>query len=242
MLPIDLEILKYILFEKPLYAYKIRPYLRTVDYTELKIRLENYQRDESLLTKDLSTAPFTIFDLETTGLLPEVGHEIISIGAIRIYGTQHIQYERFHQHIYPIRPVPKRTLELTGISREDLKNGHSFCDAYYNFLEFSKDTILVAYPAAFDMNFLQTMLKRWKLPVKTPYSVDAQSLVKQLYPNNKIQLDTIISDLGISKLERHHALNDATMTAELFQKLLQDCMDLGMETPGELINYAQKKS
>nr|WP_202406266.1 3'-5' exonuclease [Pontibacillus yanchengensis] len=191
---------------------------------------------------DLSTAPFTIFDLETTGLLPEVGHEIISIGAIRIHGTQHIQYERFHQHIYPIRPVPNRTLELTGMSREDLRNGHSFCDAYYNFLKFSKDSILVAYPAAFDMNFLQTMLKRWKLPVKTPHSLDAQSLVKHLYPNKKFQLDNIITELGICKLDRHHALNDATMTAELFQKLLQDCINLGIKTPGELIQYAQKKS
>lgn len=237
----DLEILKYILFEKHMYAYKLRPYLNTQKYQELYEKLLNREHNEELLKKPIQEAPFTIFDLETTGLLPELGHEIISIGAIRIQGTNHVSYERFHEYVRPIRPVHQRTLNLTGMTRNDLRGGKTFIEAYDAFMEFSKDSILVAYPAAFDMKFLQTMLKRWKLPIDTPPSIDAQKLVKNMYPRHKHQLDSMINSFGITQLERHHALNDAIMTAELFQRILHDIEEFGIKSVEEGMNWAEGK-
>ncbi|KGP91904.1 DNA polymerase III subunit epsilon [Pontibacillus chungwhensis BH030062] len=239
MLPIDLEILKYIFFERHMYAYKLRPYLKTNKYHELHEKLSTQEHNEDLLKMNIQEAPFTIFDLETTGLLPELGHEIISIGAIRIQGTNHVSYKRFHQYVRPIRPVHQRTLNLTGMTRKDLQRGQTFLEAYDDFMEFSKDTILVAYPAAFDMKFLQTLLKRWKLPIDTPPSIDAQKLVKKMYPNHKYQLDSMIASFGITQLERHHALNDAIMTAELFQQILHDIHSYGIKTVEDAIHWIQ---
>lgn len=241
MLPIDIEILKYFLYGKPYFALKSKPYTETEQYEALKNRLEQHSNNPEMLTQSIKNASFTIFDLETTGLLPEIGHEIISIGAIRINGFEQIQYERFHRYIKPIRNVPKRTLRLTGMTEEELENGSSFIEAYSDFLEFSKDSVLVAYPAAFDMNFLNNMLKRWNLPVKTPYCVDAQQVVKKLYPNRKYQLDAMISYMGVTKLPRHHALNDAVMTAELFQQLLVQLYKYDIQTIEQLIKYTKKK-
>lgn len=241
MVPIDIEILKYLLFGKPYFSYKIQPYLETEEYKQLFHMLEEPEDHSYLLEYSITDAPFTIFDLETTGLLPEIGHEIISIGAIRINGFENIQYERFHQYIKPIRSVPKRTLRLTGMSQEDLKYGKTFMEAYSEFLAFSKGSVLVAYPAAFDMNFLTSMLKRWNLPVHTPYSIDAQRIVKRLYPNRKYQLDSMISYLGVTKLPRHHALNDAVMTAELFQQLLVQLHRYDIKTVRQLVDYSKRE-
>jgi len=240
MLPIDIEILKYILFERHVVRWKMRPFFDSESYHQLCEQLENLEPSDHLLSESVMDAPYTIFDLETTGLLPELGHEIISIGAIRIQGTHRIQYERFHVYVKPLRRVSKRTWELTGISNEDLENSDSILDALSSFLEFSKGSILVAYPAAFDMKFLRTMLKRWKLPDRLPPSVDAHRIVKRLYPDRKHQLDTMIPFFGITKLQRHHALNDATMTAELFQQLLHQ-LPKRIETVGDLVGFAEER-
>lgn len=220
MLPIDLQILKYIFFEKPIYHLKQKPFLDTKGYKQLEQKLESYQPNPNLLGMTLENAPFTVFDLETTGLLPEIGHEVISIGAIQIKGQKHCKVERFHQIIKPIRPVPKNTLSLTGINKTQLMNAKPFIDGFSRFLKFSKDSVLVAHPAQFDMRFLQTMLKRWKLPAYSPFVIDSQALAKLLVPNQQHQLDQLLKHFKIKNIGRHHALNDAIMTAELFENLL----------------------
>ncbi len=241
MLPIDIEIIKYILFERHVVSLKMRPFFQTDAYHHLYNQLETLNTSEELLSEPVTEATYTIFDLETTGLLPELGHEIISIGAIRIKGDHQIQYKRFHVHVKPLRRVSKRTRKLTGITQEELEQSESILEALSEFLEFSKGSILVAYPAAFDMKFIRTILKRWKLPDRLPPSVDAQTIVKKLYPHRKHQLDTMIPFFGITKLARHHALNDATMTAELFQQLLHELPQDKIHTVQDLISYTEQK-
>ncbi|KHE67588.1 PolC-type DNA polymerase III [Halobacillus sp. BBL2006] len=241
MLPVDLQILKYIFFEKPIYYFKIKPYLKWNTYHQLEERLENLNRyeNERLLDQD-----YTIFDLETTGFLPEIGHEIISIGAIRLHGLDACHRKTFHQVIRPIRPVNSQTLRLTGLTRDRLRNASPFIEGFQNFLEFSEGSVLVAHPAKFDMRFLQTMLKRWKLPPYHPPVVDSQLMAQWLLPSVKHQLDPLLKHFGIDKRARHHALNDAIMTAELFSHLLSMTLDKDVSTMKELnhILYKQKKA
>lgn len=228
MLPIDLQILKYLFFEKPIYAYKIRPHLKLEAYHQLYEMVESYQYDRDLLHQPLEEATYTIFDLETTGFLPEIGHEIISIGAIQMEGLQACNIKKFHQIIRPIRPVHRYTLELTGLTRSQLQSGCSFIDGFERFLSFSKDSILVAHPAKFDMRFLQAMLKRWKLPQFDPPVIDSQLLAQWLLPDIRHQLDPLLRYFDIEQMERHHALNDAIMTAELFEQLLKGAVETGI--------------
>ncbi|GGC91198.1 hypothetical protein GCM10007216_22430 [Thalassobacillus devorans] len=227
MLPIDLQILKYLFFEKPIYSYKIRPYRRQNAYHKLYRELENYQSPGELLHQPLDKATYTIFDLETTGFLPEIGHEIISIGAIQIEGLQSCHIKKFHQIIRPIRPVRRHTLDLTGLTRTQLKNGASFIEGFDRFLSFSNNSILVAHPAKFDMRFLRAMLKRWQLPDFNPPVIDSQLVAQWLLPEIRHQLDPLLRYFDIEQMERHHALNDAIMTAELFEQLLKGAIESG---------------
>ncbi|SFJ23044.1 DNA polymerase-3 subunit epsilon [Halobacillus dabanensis] len=230
MLPVDLQILKYLLFEKPIYHFKIKPYLKWHSYEQLQNNLLEHTQGEGLDQKPLEELDFTIFDLETTGFLPEIGHEIISIGAIRLNGLHACRREKFHQVIRPIRPVNNQTLKLTGLTKERLKNASPFIDGFQNFMSFSEGSVLVAHPAKFDMRFLRTMLKRWKLPDYTPHVIDSQLMAQWLLPNVRHQLDPLLKYVGIDKRDRHHALNDAIMTAELFRYLLSRTIDQNVHT------------
>ncbi|MFG6148577.1 3'-5' exonuclease [Halobacillus sp. B23F22_1] len=233
MLPIDLQILKYLFFEKPIYYYKIRPFINTDIHRELFIQLQEYDCLE-VHNKSLLEIDYTIFDLETTGFIPEIGHEIISIGAIRMHGNRICDNETFYKLVNPIRPVTKQTLTLTGLKKEQLIQSDSFLECFKEFLSFCKGSVLVAHPAKFDMRFIQTMLKRWKLPPLNTPVIDSQKLAKFLYPNEKHQLDPLLKKFQIQRRTRHHALNDARMTAELYGHLLEDITSEKNRTFGEL--------
>ncbi|ARI77113.1 3'-5' exonuclease [Halobacillus mangrovi] len=239
MLPIDLQILKYIFFEKPIYYFKIKPYLKWNTYRQLEEKLETFNKDFG--SNSLRDLDYTIFDLETTGFLPEIGHEIISIGAIRLQGLDACHRKTFHQVIRPIRPVNNQTLRLTGLSRDRLRNASPFIEGFQNFMEFSEGSVLVAHPAKFDMRFLQTMLKRWKLPSYHPPVIDSQLMAQWLLPSVKHQLDPLLKHFGIEKRARHHALNDAIMTAELFSELLSITLEKEISTLEELTHVLEKQ-
>ncbi|GGF08435.1 hypothetical protein GCM10010954_03620 [Halobacillus andaensis] len=242
MLPIDLQILKYLFFEKPIYYYKIRPFINSDIHRELCIQLQEYERPE-VEDKSLLELDYTIFDLETTGFIPEIGHEIISIGAIRMNGHTICENQTFYKLVNPIRPVGKQTLKLTGLKKEQLVQSDFFLDGFQEFLSFCKGSVLVAHPAKFDMRFIQTMLKRWKLPSLDTPVIDSQKLAKFLYPNEKHQLDPLLKKFHIQRRTRHHALNDATMTAELYSYLLEDITsekDLTFDELKTLLSEKQK--
>ncbi|WP_186578023.1 3'-5' exonuclease [Aquibacillus kalidii] len=220
MLPIDLQILKYFFFEKPIYRYKMQPFFQWDSYFTLKSYMDTIAKDQ-IIDQNLDEITYTVFDLETTGLIPEIGHEIISIGAIQLKGWNQCSTKTFYQTIKPIRPVSKRIHSLTGLSKNEIDRAPPFFEGFHKFLEFSQNSVLVAHPAKFDIRFLQTMLKRWKLPSYEPTVIDSQLLAKWLLPDINSQLDPLINFFGIKHMERHHALNDAKMTAELFISLLQ---------------------
>ncbi|MCP3025741.1 PolC-type DNA polymerase III [Halobacillus sp. A5] len=243
MLPIDLQIIKYIFFEKPIYYYKIRPYLNSDRHKQLFVRLQEYKNPE-VAGKSLLEIDYTIFDLETTGFIPEIGHEIISIGAVRMNGLDTIHNKTFYKLVKPIRPVSKQTFKLTGLTKEHLEQSDSFLDSLQEFLAFSEGSVLVAHPAMFDMRFVQTMLKRWKLPKMSTPVIDSQKLAKFLYPGQKPQLDPLLKKFNIKSRKRHHALNDAIMTAELFGCLLKELTSKEDHTFHELkhLLYEQQKA
>lgn len=171
--------------------------------------------------QSLLETTFTVFDLETSGFFPKLGDEVISIGAIKINAaTQKIEQENFYEVVSPIGKVSEGIYSLTGLTKQQLNNGTSFEAAFLKFLQYSKGTILVAHPASFDINFLQIMLKRRGIVNFNPEFIDSYFLANYLQPNGKNKLDQLVALFNIDKKERHHALNDAIMTAEIFLKLL----------------------
>jgi DNA polymerase-3 subunit epsilon len=171
---------------------------------------------EQLLTE----LTYTVFDMETTGIRPAEGDEIISIGAIRIVNCRLLRDERFEQLIDPLRSIPWESVQIHGIHSEMVSGQPTIDTVLPRFQQFAEDTILVAHNAAFDMRFLQ--LKEEKTGVRfTNPVLDTLLLSAIVHPAHEDHnLEAIAQRLGVRVLGRHTAMGDAVATGELFFKLL----------------------
>ncbi|MGJ9381627.1 3'-5' exonuclease [Salipaludibacillus sp. CF4.18] len=185
----------------------------------------SFPADERL--QDLS---FTVFDLETTGFFPRAGDEIISIGAVKITVSDLGLSKQFYQIVSPIKKPSNEVKLLIDMTQKQIDRGKAFPESLNDFLSFADQSILVAYPASFDVPFLQELSKRWNMPTGNLPHIDCHKLAQYLYPNEKNTLDHLVKKFGIVQQERHHALNDALMTAEVFQFLIEELIQRGITT------------
>jgi DNA polymerase-3 subunit epsilon len=173
-----------------------------------------------LENRKLAELTFTVFDLETTGLHPDEGDEIIAVGAFRIVNCRLLHDECFEQLINPQRSIPWTSVKIHGIHPEMLEGQPTINEVLPRFHDFAKDTILVGHNAAFDMRFLK--LKEGKTGVRFTYPVlDTLLLSAAVHPAQEDHnLEAIAQRLGVRILARHTATGDALATGELFLKFL----------------------
>ena len=152
---------------------------------------------------------FIVFDLETTGL-DASQHEIIEIAAIR-FKKGRTAHETLQALVKPVGSVPRRIVELTGITQEMVdRDGEPIRDVLEEFRAFFGDLRLVSYNAEFDMAFLQTAAKNNRLPPFRNPTTCALQLARQAWPNRKsYRLDTLSSDGWLNSGTAHRALEDA---------------------------------
>ncbi len=184
----------------------------------IKEIISNYRSiyDPSLLLKEIE---FVIFDTETTGFHAYAGDKVISIGAVKIKNGK--TTDRFHQLINPKRQIPMEIEGLTGISNRDVENKPSILEGLCSFLIFAEQHFLVAYYADFDIHFLNLPLQKLA-SIQIPFPIlDIMMLSYHLNPNIPSQkLDVLLKKYHIEIIGRHNALEDAIMTAKLFNEFI----------------------
>ena len=95
---------------------------------------------------------FIVVDLETTGLNPFEGNEIIEIGITEIRNGKIVRsYSRF---VKPKEEIPPFITELTGISNEMVANEDSIEEVLPRFRKFIGNNTIIAHNAKFDIKFL----------------------------------------------------------------------------------------
>jgi DNA polymerase-3 subunit epsilon len=172
---------------------------------------------ESRLLTELT---YTVFDMETTGLKPAEGDEILSIGAIRIVNCRLLRDEHYEQLVDPLRPIPWESVQIHGIHPEMVIGQPTADQVLPRFQQFAEDTILVAHNAAFDMRFLQMKEDQSAIRFINPV-LDTLLLSAVVHPGHADHnLEAIAHRLGVRILGRHTAMGDALVTGELFLKLL----------------------
>ncbi|MCD3244700.1 PolC-type DNA polymerase III [Clostridium botulinum C] len=165
---------------------------------------------------------FVVFDLETTGFSSEYD-KIIEIGAVKIKNGNII--DSFSTFVNPEIKIPYNITELTSITNDDVKNADTIDNVLPKFMEFCKDSVLVAHNANFDMSFIRKNCN--DLSIDNNYTVmDTVPLAKFLFPELKrYKLNTIAKHLGVSLENHHRAVDDAKATADILLccfKLLDD--------------------
>ncbi|HVS87063.1 MAG TPA: 3'-5' exonuclease [Candidatus Acidoferrum sp.] len=160
-------------------------------------------------TANLASLPqrFVVLDLETTGLDP-AQHEIIEIGAIRVNRDSNI-HDTFSALVKPIRRIPKRITEITGISQDMVDSeGEPLEKAIREFTTFIESLPLVTFNAEFDMAFLQHAANQHNLVIRNPASC-ALKMARRAWPGRtSYRLNDLAKDGGLSDEGTHRALGD----------------------------------
>lgn len=158
------------------------------------------------------------FDTETTGLEPKQGHRIVEIGCIELIDRVRTG-KFFHSYVNPERDVPQRVVNIHGITEEFLADKPLFRKIAPKFIEFLGDSPLVIHNASFDMKFINFELERASLPeISNKRAIDTLVMARTKFPGTKVSLDALCERFGInlSKREKHGALLDAELLAEVY--------------------------
>ncbi|MEX5278960.1 3'-5' exonuclease [Lactococcus petauri] len=161
---------------------------------------------------------YVVFDFETTGFSPQK-NEIIQIGAVK-YDQSYQEIARFNQLIKPTRSyLPTKISELTGIWPASLLGQPVLAEVLPDFIAFSRDSLMVAHNAPFDVSFLYQAIVDCEIGDAPHFQVyDTLSEAKKLVQMPNYKLETFKDVLGID-LRSHDALNDCLITARLYQYL-----------------------
>lgn len=182
--------------------------------------------------RELKTA---VFDLETTGFHSKSGDEILSFGAVKVEGTRVNTDEVIHTLCKPNAAIPPEIVSLTGITQEMAEHAPSLVEALHGFMSFVEDRVLIAHSSAHDKAFLDLALWRTSKIHLTHRVLDTMMIAQKLDPGSRLSsLDDWLAVYGIPITLRHHALEDAKMTAYLWTALVDRLWERGVHTLGDL--------
>jgi len=188
----------------------------------------------------LTELTYTVFDMETTGLKPSEGDEILSIGAIRIVNCRLLRDEHYEQLVDPLRSIPWESTQIHGIHPEMVIGQPTIDQVLPRFQQFAEDTVLVAHNAAFDMRFLQMKEEQSAVRFINPV-LDTLLLSAAVHPAHADHnLEAIAQRLGVRILGRHTAMGDALVTGELFLKMLPLLAEKGIYSLKDALEASKK--
>lgn len=163
-------------------------------------------------------------DTETTGLSPTTGHRIIELAAIEVINGQ-FTGRAFHTYLDPQRGIDPYAQSVHGISSVMLEGKPSFIDIADYFMEFIKDAECLMHNARFDESFINAELAKegYHLKLGEISKITCTlKLARQKFPSSDTSLDSLIKRAKIPTIrQKHSALEDARLLAEIYLKLLE---------------------
>jgi len=162
-----------------------------------------------------------LFDTETTGLEPHLGHRVIEIAALELINDLP-SGKHFHALIDPERDVPDDVVRVHGFTNAHLAGKPRFADVAEAMLTFFERGPLIAHNAPFDFGFLDAELDRLGLPhLEAARMIDTLALAKNRFPGMPNSLDALCRRFGIDLSERttHNALLDCRLLADVYVEL-----------------------
>ena len=172
-----------------------------------------------------------VFDTETTGIDFD-RDEIIELGAVCLTAEGETESMNALLRLSPGRSLPPFITDLTGITSAQLAAegeekeavSRRFCD-----LLAGERTLLVAYNAQFDLNFLYRLLRPFSLAdtLGPPHFLDALTVYRDRrdYPH---KLCNAIEAYGLqdTAVNSHRAVDDARATVALLRAMAEERDDL----------------
>jgi DNA polymerase-3 subunit epsilon len=194
------------------------------------------------LDEPLRDVTFVVVDLETTGGSAEA-EEITEIGAVKVRGGEVLG--EFATLVDPGRGIPPLIAVLTGITDLMVASAPAIEEVLPAFLEFARDTVLVAHNAPFDVGFLKAACARLERPWPPLRVVDTALLARRVLTSDEVpdcKLSTLSVHFKTSVKPVHRALADARATVEVLHGLLERVGPLGVQSLDELRSFTAQVS
>ena len=204
--------------------------IESYKYKEVGIRLADYidplvleyGEKFSLLINEFEKENIIVFDVESTGV-DVTEDEIIQIAAIKLNKNGEV-VDKFEKFLKNKKPV-KDSYYVHGFSDEMLQRiGEDKEKVLKEFVEYSKDSIIVGHNVQYDINILCSELERSNLgkpKFKTFY--DTLDIYRRFYPGNiNYKLENLSKVYDTKHKPSHDAMDDIIATGELLVRAINE--------------------
>ncbi len=204
--------------------------IESYKYKEVGIRLADYidplvleyGEKFSLLINEFEKENIIVFDVESTGV-DVTEDEIIQIAAIKLNKNGEV-VDKFEKFLKNKKPV-KDSYYVHGFSDEMLQRiGEDKEKVLKEFVEYSKDSIIVGHNVQYDINILCSELERNNLgkpKFKTFY--DTLDIYIRFYPGNiNYKLENLSNVYDTKHKPSHDAMDDIIATGELLVRAINE--------------------
>jgi len=196
--------------------------------------MDNPSLAESSSVTPLNVISAVALDTETTGLDIKSAR-LLQIGAVRIKQGRICREQTFDTLIFPGIPIPPESTMIHGINDDDVATALPFSQIKNDLDAWIGQAIVIGFSIGFDLAILKKETERANLIWYPPRTIDVRHLVKIISPElPDYSLETIANWLNIELENRHRALGDAVIAAQMYQTLVPKLIDKGIRTVAEL--------
>ena len=171
-----------------------------------------------------------VLDTETTGL-DVAADRLIQIGAVRFVNGCADPDDTFSVRIDPKQPIVEAATAIHGITYDMVEGEPTFEELRDDFLAWLGDDAIIGQSIGFDLAILVREMRDTGIEWRPPRCLDTKLLRAALDgDDSESTLDALAARYNIPLTDRHQALGDALMTAEIFRHMLPELTDAGILT------------
>lgn len=204
------------------------------------------EMNREILDMPIREGSYVVFDTELTGLKIKKD-SIVSIGAVRIRNGRIDLGDLFYRVVEPETKLTGQSIVIHGITPAEAAAAPNIGVLLPEFLDFCGDSIMVGHMVSIDIGFInKEMARLYGSRLKNP-AVDTYSIYRRIRQaeeracafhegrSENADLFTLAKKYEIPVTDAHNALNDAFITAQLFQRFLSVLPKFGVSTVRELL-------
>jgi DNA polymerase-3 subunit epsilon len=188
---------------------------------------------------------YVVVDTELTSL-DKRSNRVLSIGAVAMEGAKILLAEQFYREVNPGVTIPSETVLIHRLRPADVQNAEDPKQALLDLKQFAEGAVLVGHFVSIDIHALQKELGGHGHELDNPF-IDTAKVHRWLLRHSQyaedlghryeqVDLLSLANHYKLPVQDLHHALADAFLTAQLWQKLIFAAEKQGIHKVGELLN------
>ena len=196
----------------------------------------------------LDSVRFVVLDTEFTSL-DQRSNRLLSVGAIAMQGSRIKMGEQFYRVLNPGVEVPASTVVVHKLRPHDVEKGEQPEQALQALREFIANSVMVGHFAKIDLDILNKEMGTSQAAIDNPFVCTAKVhrwlLHKGRYSEDlfhqleNVSLAQLAKHYQIDFSEAHHAMEDAFVTARLWQRLLHEIEKHKIHTLRDLLKIGR---